>query len=77
MQYDTAQHLDPEGAHSQHPVRRLADSGKSLRQDIVFRFAVLQALPEFGRLGLQLFIGQRTIFLLQRHDRLYRFLQFP
>ena len=76
VQHDTAQHLYPEGAHSQHPVRGFADSGESLRQNIVFRFAILQSLSEFGRLGLQLFIGQRTVFFLQRHDRLDGFLQF-
>ena len=47
VQHDAAQHLYPEGAHSQHAVRSFTDGGKSFRENVVFGFAVLQPLSEF------------------------------
>ena len=68
MQHDAAHQLHRIGAHAQHAVRRLADGGKGLRQDVVQRFAIGEALLEFRRLGLKLGVGQRLVFLLHALD---------
>ena len=68
MQDDAADELHPVGAQAQHPVRRLPDGGKGLRQDVVQGLALPQALLELRSLGLKLFVGQGAVFLLQGLD---------
>ncbi len=68
MQYDAAHQLYRIGAQAQHTIRRLADGGKGLRQDVVQCFPVGETLLEFRRLGLQLGVGQRLVFLLHALD---------
>ena len=71
MQDDAAHQLDRVGAHAQHAVRGLTDSGKRLRQDVVQRLAVGKALLELRRLGLQLGIGQGLVLRLQCGDLIH------
>ena len=68
MQDNAADELHPIGAQAQHPVRRLPDGGKGLRQDVVQGLALLQALLELRSLGLKLFVGEGAVFLLQSLD---------
>ena len=61
MQHDAAHQLHRIGAQAQHAVRRLADGGKGLRQNVVQRFAVGQTLFELRRLGLKLRVGHGLV----------------
>ena len=65
---DPAHQLDVE-----HPLVRLADAGladggEGLEQEILERLAVLEPLPELGRLPAQLLVGERLEVRLQRGD---------
>ena len=59
MEDDAADHLDVVVALADLPLRRLADDGEGLRQQVVERLAVGDALAELVRLGAQLFVGER------------------
>ena len=63
VQHDAAHQLDPVGPQAQHPVRGLPHGGEGLRQDIVQRLAVCQALLELGGLGLELGVGQGLVLV--------------
>ena len=67
MKHNAAYHLNIERLHPQHAPCRFTRSGECLRQKIVKRFAVLQALPEQICLSAQLLIRQRGVFVFQRH----------
>ena len=73
MQHNAAQQLYMVGTHAQHPVVCLTDGGKGFRQNIVFRFAVLQPLTELIRLCPQLLIRQLPVFILQGFHSLHGF----
>ena len=68
MQHDAAHQLHRIGAQAQHAVRRLADGGKGLRQNVVQRFAVGQTLFELRRLGLKLGVGHGLVLGLHALD---------
>ena len=68
MQDNAADELHPVGPQAQHPVRRLPDGGKGLRQDIVQGLPLLQALLELRGLGLKLLVGELAVFVLQGLD---------
>ena len=63
VEYDAAHQLDPVGTQAQHAVRGLPDGGEGLRQDIVQRLAVLEALLELGRLCLELGVGHGLVLV--------------
>ena len=68
VQHNTADDLHRIGLHAQHAPVGLTADGERLRQDIVQRLALGQALFEFGGLGLQFLIGQLSHFRLQGKD---------
>ena len=68
MQDNAADELHPVGPQAQHPVRRLPDGGKGLRQDIVQGLPLLQPLLELRGLGLKLLVGELAVFVLQGLD---------
>ena len=76
MQHNAAQQLYMVGTHAQHPVVCLTDGGKGFRQNIVFRFTVLQPLTELIRLCAQLLIRQLPVFILQGFHSLHGFAEF-
>ena len=63
VQHDAAHQLHPVGAHSQHAVGGLPHGGKGLRQNIVQRFAVLEARLELGGFCLQLGVGHGLVLI--------------
>ena len=63
VQHDAAHQLDPVGPQAQDPVGGLPHGGEGLRQDVVQRLAVLQALLELGGLGLELGVGQGLVLV--------------
>ena len=66
MEHDTAEHLHAELALAGHAAGRLAHDGIRFRQQVVQRFAVLEALAEFDGLAAQLLVGQRLVRLFKR-----------
>ena len=72
MEDDAADELNPIGAHSQHPVRRLAAGGEGLWENIVQRLAVGQAGLELIGFGPQVVVAEGAVFLLQRLDLVHR-----
>jgi len=56
--------------HAEHALAGLADNGKSLGQQVIERFAISMALPEFVGLGLELSVIERRDLRLQRIDAL-------
>ena len=75
MQHQAAHHLHAVRAHPQHTGVGFADGGERLRQDVVLRFTVLQARAEFIRLGAQLLIRQRFVFIFEGFHGVDRLLQ--
>ena len=47
---------------------RLADGGERLEEHVLERLAVLEPLPELGRLAAQLVVRQRLELGLERRD---------
>ena len=68
MKHHAADELHPVRAHAQHPVRRLPDGGKGVRQNVLQRLPVGKALLEPRRLGLQLLIAQGAVGALHLLD---------
>ena len=65
---DAAHHL-----HVEHPLLRLtpaslANGGEGLEEQLVERFAVLEPLPELGRLGEELLVGESLEVGLEGRD---------
>ena len=65
VQDDTAEDLDREGAHPEHPVTGLAADGKGVWQDIVGAFSHLQPVPQLVGLGPQFLLAHGAVGLLQ------------
>ena len=79
MEHDAADELDVEGLHAQHAPGGLAGRGEGLGQDVVGRLALLKALAELARFGLQFLVAERGVGLVQALDRVgdgVYFLQF-
>ena len=68
VQHDAAHQLHPVGAHAQHPVRSLPHGGEGLRQDVVQRLALGQALLELRGLGPQGLVAHGLVFIGQGLD---------
>ena len=75
MQHQTAHHLYAIRAHSQHAGVGFADGGERFGQNVIFGFAILQARAEFIRLGAQLLIRQRLVFIFKGFHGVDRLLQ--
>ena len=61
-----ADELHPVGLHTQHPPGGLPAGGEGLGQQVVQRLAAGVARLEFRGLGLELGVGEGSVFLLQR-----------
>ena len=61
-----ADELHPVGLHAQHPPGGLPAGGEGLGQQVVQRLAAGVARLEFRGLGLELGVGEGSVFLLQR-----------
>ena len=70
VQDHAADHLHVVMPHAEEPPAAFAADGERLDQDVVERFAGLQALAELDGLLAQLLIGHRLVLRLQRVDRL-------
>jgi len=70
VQDHAADQLDIEVAHAEHPLARLTDDSKSLRQKIVERFSGTITRAELVRLRLQLRVGKRRDLRFKRVDAL-------
>ena len=68
MEDDPAHQLHVEHALVGLAQARLADGGERLEEEILERLAVLQALPELGRLAAQLVVGELLEVGLERRD---------
>ena len=68
VQDDPAHHLDVEHPLLRLAPARLAHGGVGLEQELVERLAVLEPLPELGRLALQLGVRERLDVRLERRD---------
>ena len=68
VQDDAAHHLDVEHPLLRLAPARLADRGERLEEQLVERLAVLEPLPELGRLAAQLVVRE----LLERPARASR-----
>ena len=76
MKHDAADELYIERTHAQGPPGRLANGGKSLRQQLVQRLsAFLMAAAELLRLGSQFMIAQFLKRRLKRFHAVRNFLQ--
>ena len=65
---DPAHQLDVEDALVGLALARLADGGERLEEELLERLAVLEPLPELGRLAAQLVVGERLELGLERRD---------
>ena len=68
MQDDAAHHLDVEHPLLRLAPARLADGGERLEEQLVERLAVLEPLPELGRLRAQLVVRELLEVGLERRD---------
>ena len=68
MEDDPAHQLHVEHALVGLAQARLADGGERLEEEILERLAVLQPLPELGRLAAQLVVGELLEVGLERRD---------
>ena len=68
MQDDAAHQLHVEEADAHRALERLADRGERLEEDLVERLAVLEPLPELGRLAAELVVGELLELGLERAD---------
>ena len=75
MQHQAAHHLHTVRAHSQHAGVGFADGGERFGQNVIFGFAILQARAEFIRLGAQLLVRQRLVFIFEGFHGVDRLLQ--
>ena len=67
---DAAHELHPVGPQAQDPVGSLPAGGKGLGEQVVQGLAVLIALLELRRLGLELGVGEALVLLFQGFDLL-------
>src|SRR6266540_3470675 len=65
---DSAHQLDVEHPLARFAQARLPDGGERLEEQVLERLAVLQSLPELGRLGAQLLVGERLDLRFERGD---------
>ena len=70
MQHVTADELDVEVPHVQHPAAGLADDGEGFGKQVVERLAVGKALTELGGLVAQLAVAERLDRRFERVDGL-------
>ena len=75
MEHDAAEHLHAELALAGHAAGRLAHDGICLRQQIIQRFAVFEALAELHGLAAKLLVGQRLVFFFKRINLIDNFVQ--
>src|SRR6266545_4124739 len=65
---DSAHQLDVEHPLARFAQARLSDGRERLEEQVLECLAVLQSLPELGRLGAQLLVGERLEVRLERGD---------
>src|SRR5205823_2203892 len=65
---DPAHQLDVEDALAGRALPRLTHGCERLEDEVVERLAVLEPLPELGRLGLQLLVGKGLELWLEGGD---------
>ena len=63
VQHNAAHQLHPVGTHPQYAVSGFPHGGEGLRQDIIQRLAVCQALLELRRFCLELGIGHGLVLV--------------
>ena len=68
VQHDAAEELHVEVALAERPLRRLADGGEGVDQEIVGRLAAGQPFLEPGRTRPQLVVGERLELRFERID---------
>ena len=71
MQHDAADELNAVRTEPEHAVRRFTHGGKRLGQNVIQRLTLRQPRLEFLCFSAQGVVGERSVFVLQRHDGVY------